>query len=250
MRTPFIAGNWKMNKTISETQALVAELRGALPAAESVEVAVCPPFVSLAAAKAALAGSTIKLGAQNAHPEPKGAFTGEVSVTMLAGLVDYVIIGHSERRQLFGENDTFVNAKVLAVLGAGLKPILCVGETLAENEAGQTEAVLERQVRDDLVNVSAGDAARITIAYEPIWAIGTGRAATAADAQNRIAFIRAQLRQKYGAVADEMRIQYGGSVTAANARDILSQPDIDGALVGGASLKAADFAAIVSAAAG
>ncbi len=249
MRTPFIAGNWKMNKTIAETQALIAELRSALPVGESVEVAVCPPFVSLAAAKTALAGSTIKLGAQNAHPEPKGAFTGEVSVSMLTGLVDYVIIGHSERRQLFGETDAFVNAKVLAVLAAGLNPILCIGETLAENEAGQTEAVLERQLRDDLVNVSAADAARITIAYEPIWAIGTGRAATAADAQSRIAFIRAQLRQKYGAVADEMRIQYGGSVTAANARDILSQPDIDGALVGGASLKAAEFAAIVAAAA-
>jgi triosephosphate isomerase len=249
MRTPFIAGNWKMNKTIAETQALIAELRGALPAAESVEVAVCPPFVALAAAKAALAGSPIKLGAQNAHPEPKGAFTGEVSVTMLAGLVNYVIIGHSERRQLFGETDAFVNAKVLAVLAAGLKPILCVGETLAENEAGQTEAVLERQLREDLVNVSADAATQITIAYEPIWAIGTGRAATAADAQNRIAFIRAQLRQKYGAVADAVRIQYGGSVTAANAKEILSQPDIDGALVGGASLKAGDFAAIVAAAA-
>lgn len=249
MRTPFIAGNWKMNKTIAETQALIADLRGALPAGESVEVAVCPPFVALAAAKAALAGSTIKLGAQNAHPEPKGAFTGEVSVAMLAGLVDYVIIGHSERRQLFGETDAFVNAKVLAVLSAGLRPILCVGETLAENEAGQTEAVLERQVREDLVNVSAEAAARITIAYEPIWAIGTGRAATAADAQSRIAFIRAQLRQKYGSVADAVRIQYGGSVTPANAREILSQPDIDGALVGGASLKAGDFAAIVAAAA-
>lgn len=249
MRTPLIAGNWKMNKTITETEALIAELRGLLPGNDAVEVAVCPPFVSLAAAKAALAGSTIKLGAQNAHPEPKGAFTGEVSVSMLAGLVDYVIIGHSERRQLFGETDAFVNAKALAVLAAGLKPILCVGETLAENEAGQTEAVLERQLREDLVNVSAGDAARITIAYEPIWAIGTGRAATAADAQNRIAFIRARLRQKYGAVADQMRIQYGGSVTPANAKDILSQPDIDGALVGGASLKAGDFAAIVAAAA-
>ncbi|MGQ9903895.1 MAG: triose-phosphate isomerase [Anaerolineae bacterium] len=249
MRTPLIAGNWKMNKTITETEALIAELRGLLPGNDAVEVAVCPPFVSLAAAKAALAGSTIKLGAQNAHPEPKGAFTGEVSVSMLVGLVDYVIIGHSERRQLFGETDAFVNAKALAVLAAGLKPILCVGETLAENEAGQTEAVLERQLREGLVNVSAGDAARITIAYEPIWAIGTGRAATAADAQNRIAFIRAQLRQKYGAVADQMRIQYGGSVTPANAKDILSQPDIDGALVGGASLRAGDFAAIVAAAA-
>ncbi|MCS7060944.1 MAG: triose-phosphate isomerase [Anaerolineae bacterium] len=248
MRTPLIAGNWKMNKTIGEAQALIEELRSLLPANESVEIAVCPPYVALTAAKAALAGSSIKLGAQNAHPEPKGAFTGEVSVTMLAGLVDYVIIGHSERRQLFGESDVFVNAKVRAALAVGLNPILCIGETLAENEAGQTEAVLERQLRDDLVNVSAESAARVTIAYEPIWAIGTGRAATAADAQQRIAFIRAQLRQKYGAVADSIRIQYGGSVTPANAEEILSQPDIDGALVGGASLKAADFAAIVRAA--
>ena len=248
MRTPFIAGNWKMNKTIGETQALIEELKGALPAGGGVDVAVCPPFVSLTAAKAALAGSSIKLGAQNAHPEAKGAFTGEVAVSMLTGLVDYIIVGHSERRQLFGETDAFVNKKVLAVLAAGLSPILCIGETLAENEAGQTEVVLDRQIRDGLLNVGAVAITRITVAYEPIWAIGTGRAATAADAQNRIAFIRDQLRQKFGAVADDVRIQYGGSVTPANAKEILSQPDIDGALVGGASLKAGDFAAIVKAA--
>jgi triosephosphate isomerase len=204
--------------------------------------------VSLGAVKAALAGSAVALGAQNVHPEAKGAFTGEVSVGMLAGLVDYVIVGHSERRQLFGESDAFVNKKVLAVLAGGLKPILCIGETLAENEAGQTEAVLARQARESLANVGAGDIVKVTVAYEPIWAIGTGRAATAADAQNRIAYIRGLLRQAYGALADQVRIQYGGSVTPANAREILSQPDVDGALVGGASLKAADFAAIVKAA--
>jgi len=248
MRTPFIAGNWKMNKTVAEAAALVAELKGLLPAGAAVDVAVCPPFVCLGAAKAAVAGSAIAVGAQNVHPEAKGAFTGEISVGMLAGLADYVIVGHSERRQLFGESDAFVNKKVLAVLAGGLKPILCVGETLAENEAGQTEAVLERQTRDSLANVSAADIVKVTIAYEPIWAIGTGRAATAADAQNRIAFIRGQLRKAYGGLADQVRIQYGGSVTPANARDILSQPDVDGALVGGASLKAADFAAIVKAA--
>ncbi len=204
--------------------------------------------MALGAVKAALAGTAIKLGAQNAHPEAKGAFTGEVSVSMLAGLVDYVIVGHSERRQLFGETDAFVNKKVLAVLAGGLKPILCIGETLAENQAGQTEAVLERQAREGLANVGPADIAKVTIAYEPIWAIGTGLAATAADAQNRIAFIRGQLRAAYGDLADQVRIQYGGSVTASNAKEILSQPDIDGALVGGASLKAADFAAIVKAA--
>jgi len=248
MRTPFIAGNWKMNKNIAEAQALVEELKGALPAEGKVEVAVCPAFVALGAVKGALAGTAIKLGAQNAHPEAKGAFTGEVSINMLAGLVDYVIVGHSERRQLFGETDAFINKKVLAVLACGLKPILCIGETLAENEARQTEAVLERQAREDLVNVGPEDIAKVTIAYEPIWAIGTGLAATAADAQNRIAFIRGQLRAKYGDLADQVRIQYGGSVTASNAKEILSQPDIDGALVGGASLKAADFATIVKAA--
>jgi triosephosphate isomerase len=245
MRTPFIAGNWKMNKNIAEALALVNELKGALPADGKAEVAVCPAFVALSAVKAALAGTAIKLGAQNAHAEAKGAFTGEVSISMLAGLVDYVIVGHSERRQLFGETDAFVNKKALAVLAGGLKPILCIGETLAENQAGQTEAVLERQAREGLANVGPAEFVKVTIAYEPIWAIGTGLAATAADAQSRIAFIRGQLRAAYGDLADQVRIQYGGSVTASNAGEILSQPDVDGALVGGASLKAADFAAIV-----
>jgi triosephosphate isomerase len=248
MRTPFIAGNWKMNKTVGEGVALVEELKITLADAHNVDVAVCPAFVALTAVKSALDGSAIKLGAQNAYFEPKGAFTGEVAVSMLTSIVDYIIIGHSERRQIFCETDQLVNKKVLAVLAFGLQPIMCIGETLAENEAGQTEAVLERQTREGLANVSESDITRVTIAYEPIWAIGTGRAATAEDAQNRCAFIRAQLRARYGELADQVRIQYGGSVTPANARELLGKPDIDGALVGGASLKAADFSAIVKAA--
>ena len=207
-----------------------------------------PHLLALTTVKPALAGSAIKLGAQNVHFEPKGAFTGEVSIPMLKGIVDYIIIGHSERRQYFAETDQTVNKKVLAVLAAGLEPIMCVGETLQQNEAGETEAVLERQVREGLANVSPADIAKVTVAYEPIWAIGTGRAATSDDAQNRCAFIRKQLRATFGDLADQVRIQYGGSVTAANAKELLGKPDIDGALVGGASLKAADFAAIVKAA--
>lgn len=249
MRTPFIAGNWKMNKTVSEAVALTDELKAALADVQGVDVAVCPTFLSLAAVKTALAGSAMKLGAQNAHYEAKGAYTGEIAVNMLTGLVDYVIIGHSERRQYFADTDQTVNKKVLAVLAGGLLPIMCIGESLAQNEAGETEAVLERQTREGLLNVSAADIAKVTVAYEPIWAIGTGRAATSDDAQNRCAFIRAQLRLKYGDLADQVRIQYGGSVTAANAVELLGKPDIDGALVGGASLKAADFAVIVKAAA-
>lgn len=248
MRTQFIAGNWKMNKTVGEAQSLAAELAAGLRDVSKTEVALCPPFVSLGAVKQAIAGSPLKLGAQNMNDQDKGAFTGEVSPLMLAGWVDYVILGHSERRQIFGETDAFINKKVLAALKHNLLPILCVGETLAQNEAGETEAVLERQVREDLVGVSAGDASKIVIAYEPIWAIGTGRAATADDAQNRCAFIRAQLRKAFGTAADEIRIQYGGSVTAANAAETLGKPDVDGALVGGASLKAEDFIKIVNAA--
>jgi len=239
-----------MNKGVSETIVLIGELAPQVAAdiARGVEVAVCPPFISLAVAREMLSGTGLKLGAQNAHPEAKGAFTGEVSVSMLAGLVDFVIVGHSERRQIFGETDAFVNKKALAVLAAGLTPIICIGETLAENEAGQTEAVLSRQTAAALQGIQAADLPRIVIAYEPIWAIGTGRAATPADAQNRCAFVRGEVRKAAGSAADVIRIQYGGSVTAANAKEILGQPDIDGALVGGASLKVADFAAIVAAA--
>lgn len=251
MRKPFIAGNWKMNKTITEAVALMDELKAALAGAAAgatAEVAVCPPFVALSAVKQALAGSAIKLGAQNMYYETKGAFTGEVAPGMLVGLADYVILGHSERRQIFGETDTTVNRKVQAALSNSLLPILCVGETLAENEAGQTEAVLERQVREGLMGVGVDQAARIVVAYEPIWAIGTGRAATPDDAQRRCWFVRSELRRQFGDGADVIRIQYGGSVTPTNAVEILGKPDIDGALVGGASLKAGDFAAIVKAA--
>lgn len=250
MRTQFIAGNWKMNKTVSEAYDLAIELVTGLRALRNTEVALCPPFVSLSTVKQAIANTAIKLGAQNMNDQDKGAFTGEVSPVMLAGLVDYVILGHSERRQLFGETDAFINKKVHAALKHNLLPILCVGETLAQNEAGETEAVLERQVREDLSGIDAANAPKIVIAYEPIWAIGTGRAATADDAQSRCAFIRAELRKAFGDAADAMRIQYGGSVTAANAAETLSKPDVDGALVGGASLKAEDFIKIVQAAKG
>lgn len=246
MRIPFIAGNWKMNKGIDEARELVGALIPLLKDAGPAEIAVCPPFVALANIKSMLLGTAIKLGAQNMHDQEKGAFTGEVSPVMLSGWVDYVILGHSERRQIFGEGDALINRKVLSALKHGVNPILCVGETLAENESGETEAVLERQVRDGVAGVLPADASRVVVAYEPIWAIGTGRAATAADAQARCQFVREQVRRAFGSTADQIRVQYGGSVAPANAAEILSQPDIDGALVGGASLKAADFAAVVA----
>jgi triosephosphate isomerase len=247
MRTPLVAGNWKMNKGVDETRELMSDILSLVQDTHGVEIAVCPPFVSLTIVKASLIGTDIRLGAQNMHDQDKGAFTGEISPTMLAGWVDYVILGHSERRQLFGETDDFINRKVLAALKHGLMPILCVGETLEQNEAGETEAVLARQTRECLVNINTSLATKIVIAYEPIWAIGTGRAATANDAQDRCAFIRDQLRKQFNAHSDNIRIQYGGSVSPSNAAEILSKPDVDGALVGGASLKAADFAAIVKA---
>ncbi len=250
MRKQFIAGNWKMNKTVHEAYDLAIELITGLRAVRETEVALCPPFVALTAVKSAIANTMIKLGAQNMHDQDRGAFTGEISPVMLAGLADYVILGHSERRQHFGESDVFINRKVLAALRHGLRPILCIGETLEQNERGETEAVLARQLRANLAGVAAEDATKIVIAYEPVWAIGTGRAATADDAQQRCAFVRAQLRDLFGASAEEMRIQYGGSVTPANAPEILRQPDVDGALVGGASLKSDDFIAIVRAAKG
>jgi len=250
MRTQLIAGNWKMNKTVSEAYDLAIALASRLGAVHKTEVALCPPFVSLTTVKSAIANTAIKLGAQNMHDQDQGAFTGEVSPLMLAGLADYVILGHSERRQHFGESDAFINHKVRAALKHGLQPILCIGETLEQNERGETEAVLQRQVHEDLAGIDPADATRIVIAYEPIWAIGTGRAATADDAQARCAYARQQLRGLFGGAADAIRIQYGGSVTAANARQILSQPDIDGALVGGASLKAEEFIAIVQSAKG
>ncbi|MBA4400071.1 MAG: triose-phosphate isomerase [Anaerolinea sp.] len=251
MRTPFVAGNWKMNKTVEEARALVAEMLPGLQEVKSVEQVLCPPFMSLMPVSAMLVGTEIGLGAQNLHWEEKGAFTGEVSPGMVKEFCKYVIIGHSERRTYFGETDETVNKRTLAALARGLVAIVCIGETLAENEAGQTAAVIERQIREGLKNIPAEQLTRLVIAYEPVWAIGTGRAATGPDA-NRVvaAMIRPALRELYGkAVADATRVLYGGSVTGANAVEFFSQPEIDGALVGGASLKPAEFVEIVRAAA-
>ena len=249
MRRKFVCGNWKMHKTAREAAELIAELRKLVDRAPA-QVAVAPPFTALSAAKQALQGSPIQLFAQNCHHEKQGAFTGEVSPLMLkdAGC-DGVILGHSERRQYFGETDEWVAKKERSALSEGLHPIVCVGETLQEREGGKTWEVVSRQVRAALSGLDGGQLRRITLAYEPVWAIGTGKTATAAQAQEVHGQIRGLLRELGGvAVADAVRIQYGGSVKPDNARDLLSQPDVDGALVGGASLKAADFAAIVTAA--
>ena len=247
MRTPFIAGNWKMHKTIAEAVALVKELRASLEGVSGCDVAVCPPFPALAAVREALAGSKIGLGAQNVHWETAGAFTGEVSPPMVAELCDYVIIGHSERRTLFGESDEMVNRKLHAALAHGLRPILCVGENLEQNQAGETEAFVGAQVRAAFEGITAEQARSVTVAYEPIWAIGTGIPATGEGANAIIGgTVRGTLAALYGDdVAQAIRIQYGGSVKPANIVEFMSQPEIDGALVGGASLKAADFVAIV-----
>lgn len=251
MRIPVVAANWKMNKTVAEGADLARDLLAQIGPYGNVERVICPPFVALTTVAPLLAGTGVGLGAQNMHWEKSGAYTGEVSAGMLAGLAQYVILGHSERRQYFGETDETVNQKVKAALAAGLTPIVCVGEVLAENEAGQTAAVVVRQMRGAYAGLPAEDAARTIVAYEPVWAIGTGRAATPAGANAVIGLhIRGALADLYGAAtAEALRIQYGGSVTAANAVDLMTQPDIDGALVGGASLKPAEFAAIVAAAA-
>jgi triosephosphate isomerase len=246
-RTRFVCGNWKMHKTAAEARALLAELRGLAEAtAGEVEVAVAPPFTALAAAAEALRGSRIQLAAQDVHWEAQGAFTGEVSAPMLAEAgCRHVIVGHSERRQLFGETDEAVGKKAGAVLAAGMRPIVCVGETLAEREAGRTLEVVGRQVRGGLAGIPGSALAALAVAYEPVWAIGTGKTATAAQAQEVHAAIRALLRELGGAAADQIRIQYGGSVKPDNAAELMAQPDVDGALVGGASLKAGDFSQIV-----
>ena len=247
MRKPFIAGNWKMHKTIEEALSLVEALKAELEGVEDCDVAVCPPFVTLSVVREALEGSDIALGAQNVHWEEAGAFTGEVSPPMLEGLCEYVIIGHSERRTIFGESDEWVNEKVHAALSHGLKPIICVGENLEQNEAGETEVFVGGQVRAAFEGVTAEQAEHITIAYEPIWAIGTGVPAHGEDANQIIGgTVRGTVADLYGErVAEGMRIQYGGSVKPHNVGEFMSQPEIDGALVGGASLKAPDFAEIV-----
>ncbi len=248
MRIPIIAGNWKMNKNAAEAVELVRALREATADVEKVEIVICPPFVALTAVKEALAGSKIGLGAQNMYWEEKGAFTGEISPLMLKDLVAYVIIGHSERRQYFGETDTTVNKRVKAALAHGLIPIMCVGETLAQRESGETANVVTTQVTNGLAGLSAEEAKSIVIAYEPVWAIGTGRASTGEDANAVVAQnIRAPLSKLFGEkVAQGIRVQYGGSVTPANIEEFMGAPEIDGALVGGASLKVADFTTIVT----
>lgn len=250
MRTPFVAGNWKMNKNIAETRELLSALTGGLNAVSGVERVVCPPFTSLMVAAELLAGTGIGLGAQNLHWEEKGAFTGEVAPGMVKELCGYVIIGHSERRTYFGETNETVNKKLLAAQKAGLTPIVCVGETLAQYEAGQTAEVVSSQTREGLRGVSPEFASRIVVAYEPVWAIGTGKASSAENAQNvHGGMIRPVLAELFGSeTAQATRILYGGSVTAANAAEFFSQPDIDGALVGGASLKVDEFISIAKAA--
>lgn len=243
-RVPVIAGNWKMNTSLAEGLALVDSMMPRLSAFDRVERIVCPPFVSIVAIAERLRGTSIHVGAQNLHPEPKGAFTGEVAPSMLDGFATYVIVGHSERRQYFGEDDEFVNRKVHAALGVGMVPIVCVGETLEENERGEAESVVTRQVHTSLAGVV--DLTRVIVAYEPIWAIGTGRAATAAGANATVGAIRKALASISDPIAaGGVRIQYGGSVTPENFGEFITQPEIDGALVGGASLKPDQFVEIV-----
>ncbi len=245
MPIPFVAGNWKMHTTVEEAVALATALREPLEHLGGVTRVVCPPFVSLAAVSDVLQGSGIAVGAQNMHPDPEGAFTGEVSPTMLRGLCQYVIVGHSERRQRFGEEDDFINQKVLSALKAGLVPILCVGEQLAQREAGQAKKVVTRQLQAALSDVDAEALAGVVIAYEPVWAIGTGHAATGAIAQEMMGLLRRLVSDLSGPqVASRVPLLYGGSVTAENVGQYVQQPDIDGALVGGASLRAEEFAVI------
>jgi triosephosphate isomerase len=242
-----MAGNWKMNKNIAEAKALAAAIRDAVNDVDGVDRVVCPPFVDLPAVAEALAGSNIKVGAQNMHWAANGAYTGEVSPGMLAGLAQYVILGHSERRQYFAETDETVNKKTKAALEAGLTPIVCVGETLEQNEAGETQSFVSGQVKGALAGLSGEQVISLVIAYEPIWAIGTGRAATAQQANDICGgVVRATVAELYGAeVADATRILYGGSTNDKNIREIMAQPDIDGALIGGAALKVESYAEMV-----
>jgi triosephosphate isomerase len=251
IRKKLIAGNWKMNKTSSDAVALVSEIVAAVGRATDVDVVVCPPFTSLESVFKVIDGSTVKLGAQNLHPEASGAYTGETSAAMLRALfASYVIVGHSERRTYFAESDTFINQKVLAALKAQLKPILCVGETLGERESGSTLKVVQTQLEGALEGVSKDLATSVVLAYEPVWAIGTGKVATTEQAQEVHAFIRGLLTKLFGAATSgKMRILYGGSMKPANAAELLAQKDIDGGLIGGASLESRSFVDLVKAAA-
>jgi triosephosphate isomerase len=245
-RTPFIAGNWKMNKTVSEAEAFIASLLPRVSTADGIDVAVCVPFTDLQAVVDSTRGSRVEVYAQTMHQAPNGAFTGEVSAPMLAELdVHGVVLGHSERREHFCETDRALAEKVPSALAAGLKPILCVGETEDEREAGDTERKLRHQVQEGLEKVESDRLGEVVIAYEPIWAIGTGRVATADQAQEAIAFVRALVADRDREQAERTRILYGGSVKPDNAAELLALPDVDGALVGGGSLEVEDFAAIV-----
>ncbi len=249
-RKAIIAGNWKMNKTRPEAKALLNELAPMVKDVTDVEIVACVPFTNLETALDATKGTNIKIGAENCHFEKSGAFTGEISADMLAEMgVEYVVLGHSERRQYFAETDETVNKRTKAALEAGLKPIVCVGELLAEREADITEEVISRQIKLDFAGISADDLKKCVIAYEPVWAIGTGKTATADQAEEVCAFIRATLAKLYGAdVAETITIQYGGSMNAKNAAELVSKKNVDGGLIGGASLKAADFTTIIMAA--
>lgn len=246
MRKPIIAGNWKMNKTPAEAEALIKELIP-LVADAQCDVVVCTPDVCLPAALEMTCGTNIAVGAQNCHMKDSGAYTGETSPATLAAMgVQYVIIGHSERRQYFGETDVTVNERTKAALRHGLTPIVCVGETLEQREAGVTETLVRYQVVQALSGISAEDVAKLVIAYEPVWAIGTGKTATSAQANEVNAIIRDQIAKAFGnETAEKVRVQYGGSMKPANAAELMAQPDIDGGLIGGASLTASDFNAIV-----
>lgn len=249
-RTPFIVGNWKMHLTIGGAEQLANGLRQRLDRIQGVDVGVCPPFLSLPAVASMLRGSNVRLGAQNCHWKTGGPFTGEIAAPMLKDVgCRHVILGHSERRHIFGESDSIVNAKVLTALECDLDPIICVGETLEQRQAERTKQVVGSQLLAAIEDVTGEQMSRITLAYEPVWAIGSGRTATPEQAQAVHAFLRGQLVERCGAdIAEALRIQYGGSVKPENAAILLEQPDIDGGLIGGASLAADSFAAIVNAA--
>lgn len=247
MRKPIIAGNWKMNKTPEEAKELVTALVPLVKNAKC-DVVICPPFVDLCAVKPIIAGTNIHLGVQNIHWAEKGAFTGEISADMLKTHgVEYAIVGHSERRQYFGETDATVNQRAKAAIAAGITPIICVGESLEQRESGVTNAVVSGQTKAALDGIEAKDVETLVIAYEPIWAIGTGKTATKEDANATIAVIRGAIAEVYGKdVAEKVRIQYGGSMNPKNASELMSMPEIDGGLIGGASLKAEDFSKVVN----
>ena len=246
MRTPIIAGNWKMNNTIEEGLKLVRDIKSQ-NLSKNVEAVLCVPFTDIKSVKEAIKGTEIKVGAQNMHWEESGAYTGEISPIMLKELeVDYVILGHSERRQYFNETDETVNKKMKSALGHGIKPIICVGETLEQREANKEKEVVKNQIIKGFEDIDKKNIENRVIAYEPIWAIGTGKTASADDANDMIAFIREIIGQLYGDLKDIIRIQYGGSVKPENVKELMDKSDVDGALVGGASLKADDFVKLIN----